>query len=100
MFTAHSGASGSTGSRSFWRRWNHESSCRESPDVGGREGVSALAGKAVARADREHAAGAMDDGERFRAGGGAEVPVPARARAAEVEWGCGLQGTDRRSVAA
>src|ERR1700730_16999933 len=93
--TAPSGATGLISLKHFWKGWSHEQSSRESPYPCGREGISTPAREAVASAHREPAARAVDDEQRLRAGGRAEVPIPGRSHA-ELEWCCRLRGAEHR----
>src|SRR5271170_2561466 len=101
--TAHSGVTGLTVSKYFWKGWIHDPGIndqysRKYSYPCDREGIRTPASEAVARAHREPAHCAMDDEQRLRAGARAEVPIPGRPHA-KLEWCCRLRGADRRPIA-
>src|SRR5258708_39516340 len=91
--TVHSGATGLTVLKHFWKGWNNEQSSREYAYPCDREGIPTPARKAVARAHREPAHRAMADEKRLRTGGRAGVPIPVRTHA-ELGWLYRLDGAD------
>src|SRR5271170_629179 len=82
-----SGVTGSSLLRLFWKGWINEQSSRGYPHPCDRARIPTSARKAVASAHRKPAPRAMDDEQRLRASGRAEVPIPSRSRA-ELEWCC------------